>query len=148
MGFRAAYVSASCLQQSQLYCCRRFGGGNLQLMFSLRSATEKAIISSHPDSAQKVFVAVVSEYGLALGSRQAVIGQLGQHYSRGFCSPNQHGFFSVHADGVDARSEMLTHRGFECKGHVDFGCKSWSQISFEMQNCFEAAETAGPLEGV
>ena len=78
-GFQAAYVSASCLQQSQLYCCRRFGGANLQLMFSLRSATEKAIISSDPDSAQKVFVAVVSEYGLALRSRQAVIGQLGQH---------------------------------------------------------------------
>ena len=78
-GFQAAYVSAPCLQQSQLYCCRRFGGGNLHLMFSLRSATEKAIISSDPDSAQKVFVAVVSEYGLALGSRQAAIGQLGQH---------------------------------------------------------------------
>jgi hypothetical protein len=41
MVFQLAYPSPSWFQQSQLYCRRCLGGGNLQFMFRLRRGTEK-----------------------------------------------------------------------------------------------------------
>jgi RNA polymerase sigma factor (sigma-70 family) len=106
-GFQLAYVSPSCVQQSQLYCGRCSAGGNLQLMFRLRRGTEKvAIISGDPDSAQKAFVAVVGEHSFAIGRRQAVTGHLGQHKSGASCFPNEHSLWAVHTNGVGSAERV------------------------------------------